>query len=67
MLIELFYIGMSVVRTDGWLVGRTYGHVITKISRMGRLHVFTFRRAKRSGSDIECKYFPIGMNARKPR
>ena len=30
---ELFYIGMPVVRTDG----RAYGHVITKISRMGRL------------------------------
>ena len=33
MLIELFYIGMPVVRTDG----RAYGHVITKFSRMGRL------------------------------
>ena len=22
--------------------------------------------AKRSGSDTECKYFPIGMNAREP-
>ena len=33
LLIELFYIGMPVVRTDG----RAYGHVITKISRMGRL------------------------------
>ena len=30
---ELFYIGMPVVWTDG----RAYGHVITKISRMGRL------------------------------
>ena len=30
---ELFYIGMPVVRTDG----RGYSHVITKISRMGRL------------------------------
>ena len=32
LLIELFYIGMAVVRMDGWLVGREYGHVITKIS-----------------------------------
>ena len=29
--------------------------------------VFTFGGAKRSGSDCrECKYFPIGMNAREP-
>ena len=32
--IELFFIGMVVVRMDGWLVGREYGHVITKISGM---------------------------------
>ena len=36
LLIELFYIGMPVVRTDG----RVYGHVITKISRLGRLPNF---------------------------
>ena len=36
LLIELFYIGMPVVRTDG----RAYGHVITKFSRMGRLPHF---------------------------
>ena len=29
-------------------------------------NVFTFGGAKRSGSDRECKYFPIGMNAREP-
>ena len=28
--------------------------------------VFTFRGAKRSGSDRESKYFPIGMNGREP-
>ena len=33
-LIELFYIGMPVVRTDGL---SAYGHVITKFSGMGRL------------------------------
>ena len=30
------------------------------------LNVFTFGGVKRSGSDRECKYFPIGMNAREP-
>ena len=36
--VELFYIGMPVVRTDGLLGGRAvYGHVITKFSQMGRL------------------------------
>ena len=43
LLTELFYIGMSVVRTDGRAGGRSvYGHVITKFSRMGSLpHFFT--------------------------
>ena len=36
LLIELFYIGVPVVRT----VGRTYGHVTSKISRMHRLPNF---------------------------
>ena len=37
LLIELFYIGVPVVRTDGRSVARVvYGHVITKFSRMGR-------------------------------
>ena len=31
LLVELFYIGIPVVRTVGW----AYGHMITKISRMG--------------------------------
>ena len=36
LLIELFYIGMPVVRTDSWAVGRSvYGHFITKFSSMG--------------------------------
>ena len=30
------------------------------------VYVFTFGGAKRSGSDRECKYFPIGMNAHEP-
>ena len=38
---QLFYIGMSVVRTDGRAVGRSvYGHMITKFSRMGSLPHF---------------------------
>ena len=37
LLIELFYIGVPVVRMDGRSVARVvYGHVITKFSRMGR-------------------------------
>ena len=39
-MVELFCIGMPVVRTDGRSVGRACGHVITKISRMGRLTNF---------------------------
>ena len=31
-----------------------------------KTNVFAFGGAKRSGSDRECKYFPIGMNAREP-
>ena len=35
LLIELFYIGMPVVRTDSWAVDwSVYGHVITKFSWM---------------------------------
>ena len=43
LLVELFYIGMPVVRRDGRASGRSvYGHVITKFSRMGSLpHSFT--------------------------
>ena len=45
LLIELFYIGMPVVRTEGRSSGRAggrsvYSHVITKFSRMGRLPHF---------------------------
>ena len=40
-LIELFYIGMPVVQTDGRAGGRSvYGHVVTKFSRMGSLPNF---------------------------
>ena len=40
-MIELFYIGMPLVRTDGRSLARTvYGHVITKFSWMGSLPHF---------------------------
>ena len=40
-MIELFYIGMPLVRTDGRSVGwSVHGHVITKFSRIGRLPRF---------------------------
>ena len=43
LLIELFDIGMSVVRTEDRAVGRSVcGHVITKFSRMGSLPHFFF-------------------------
>ena len=42
LLIELFDIGIPVVRTDGRAGGRSvYGHVITKFSRMGSLPHFS--------------------------
>ena len=42
-LIELFLIGMPVVRTDGRAGGRSvYGHVITIFSRMGGLPHFFY-------------------------
>ena len=41
LLIELFYIGMPVVRMDSHSIARSlYGHVITRFSRMGRLPHF---------------------------
>ena len=33
---------------------------------MFQTNVFTFGGAKRSGSDRECNYFPIGMNTGSP-
>ena len=49
LFIDLFYIGIPVMRTNGW----THGHVITKISRMGRLphflrHGATLERVSRA-------------------
>ena len=51
LLIELFYIGIPVVRTDGRAAGRSvYGHVITKFSWMGRLPHFLSYGAPRSAA-----------------
>ena len=46
LLIELFYTDMPMVRS----VGRAYGDVITKISRMGRLPHFLRYAATRAWS-----------------
>ena len=59
LLIELFYIGMPVVRTDGRAGGRSvYGHVITKFSRMASLpHFFTHGaplRSSRARAPLKC-------------
>ena len=45
LLIDLFFIGIPVLRTDSLAFGRSggqpvYGHVITKFSRMGNLPHF---------------------------
>ena len=56
-LIELFHIGMPVVRTDGLLGGRSvYGHVITKFSRMGRLLHFLTHGAPLARFAWELRY-----------
>ena len=47
-LIELFYIGMPVVRT---VARSVYGHVITKFSRIGRLlHFLSYEASRRAWS-----------------
>ena len=45
LLIELFNIGVPVVRTNG----RAYCHVITKFSQMGRLRYFLTRVLRYNG------------------
>ena len=58
LLIELFYIGMPVVRTDGRAGGRSeYGHVINKFSQMGNLpHFFTHGAPLRALRTRELRY-----------
>ena len=62
-IIELFYIGMPVVLTDGRPIGQTYGHVISKISRIDRLPHFirygvTLSRVSRARSFL-ISWFPL--------
>ena len=64
LLIELFYIGMPVVRTDSRAVGRSvYSHVITKFSRMGSLYTpFSYpwcSAARASGARAPLLYFTL--------
>ena len=56
LLIELFYIGMPVVRTDRRAGGRAvYGHVITKFSRMGH-NFFTYGAPLRALSARDLRF-----------
>ena len=58
LLIEIFHIGMPVVRTDG----RAYGHAITKFSRIGRLPYFLTHGAPlRALRARELRYNLIGL------
>jgi len=59
LLIELFYIGMPVVRTDGRSLARSvYGHVITKFSGMGRLpHFLSYGAPPTRGANKKEKYY----------
>ena len=52
VLIELFYTGMPVVRTGG----RADGHLITKISRMGRLPHFLRNGATLARAELHYNY-----------
>ena len=63
LLTELFYIGMPVVRA----VGRSsYGHVITKFSRMGSLpHFFTHGAPLRALRAPELRYDDDDVGATK--
>ena len=62
LLIELSYIGVPVCgRKGGWAVGRTYGHVTTKISRMHRLPNFLTHGALRCRASRarELRYYKL--------
>ena len=60
LLIELFYIGMPVVRTDCRAGGGSvYRHVITKFSQMGSLpHFLTHGAPLRALRAREVRYYP---------
>ena len=62
LLIELFYIGMPVVWTDGRSV---YGHVTTKFCRMGRLQYFLSYGApptRGASHELELLYYHVIVN-----
>ena len=63
LLIELFYIGMPVVRTN---VGRSvYGHENSKFSRMGRLpHFLSYGASRRAWSSAKKGEGPFGNKHR---
>ena len=68
LLIELFYIGMPVVRTDGRTVGRSVGvrYVVTKFSRTGSLlHFFTLGAPLRALRAGELCYKRVGFHQLK--
>ena len=60
LLIEIFYIGVPVVRTDGRSVGRAvYVHLITKFSRMGRFtQLWDSARAWSSAINFSHQFYP---------
>ena len=64
LLIELFYIGMPAVPTDGWAGGRSVcGHVITKFSRMGSWpHFLTHGAPLRALRARELRYDDIRLH-----
>ena len=67
-MIELFYRGMPVVRTNGLSGGRpVYGHVITKFSRMGRLLHFVTHGAPptRFARESSANWYYLKVNEKK--
>ena len=57
VLIELCYIGLPVVHTNGRSGGRAFGDVITKCPRMGRLlHFLTHSAPPRALRARELRY-----------
>ena len=64
-MIELFYIGTPVVRTDGRSLDRSvYGHVIAKFSGMGRLpHLLSYGAPPTQAlrARVELRYKPRGL------
>ena len=74
--IELYYIVLYCIVTQTFVTlppkqkipiySRNIWQSYDSYFTCSKVNVFTFGGAKRGGSDRECKYFPIGMNAREP-